>query len=929
MALKKSQKSLKDWTDQDWSTKSGKKSSETGERYLPKSAIDSLSSQEYAATTKKKREDTKKGKQHSKQPKKIAKKTAQHRYKGGLMSSSDDLVHPENKEFLENFHNEVVSSGSELVEDGRTTTMRITGIEIKGKEYLLPSYDPDTKTILDPKEIAERFMPLIESGEIEGYDSPEQAEEERKKFYEGIVQEKNEGGLVSDTSPRMKRAREAKEERQALGVPEDTTVQDAADIATDFVPVLGEVKGIRDTFSDLSEGDYVGAGINAAATLLGVVPVVGDAAGKSLKGAEGNVKKFVDEFVEAKNVEKTLENQPVKVEPPKKTKKAYKLFKTKEGNTDEFFPLFVNSNKGVVKDKWVQADVGPIAKSGKVKSKIGELAYRPGWHSGDYASATHIGGKSRPGVTKPDYRPANQVWAEVEVPDDVDWQAIANKNASVVKSGPNKGRLNAKEAHITDRVPNQGHYRYKTNPNMQGNWIISGELKVKKALSSDQVKDVASKTGIPDLPSLPELIQKEGLSLSDLNQESVKELKKYYPEVYSTLGEAVGKHKGGLMYGNKEYKKMYGGGYAKKDYSKYKKKKMNMGGYTGGMTQAMGMNPMFDETEEMPQMNCGGYMGGGMMSADVIVGIDPVSGNEIPLGSDAENVRDDIPAMLSEDEYVLPADVVKWHGLKHIQEMHDEASMGLMSMAMDGLVATGEPAVKSKDAEKVKQEYRTEKGSRKTPEGVEVELTAYEVEDNADLEKEDDSKYKSKVKGNMKEYGKGGLLGYAEGGLVDDEDPDPYGDLLDEGFEFDADMMNAEMLEEVAAEQRARDKELEPYMREESLSEEDAADLFDVDEEAGVVDVPDGGLDTTPVSEDEEISEDKVNKVAAALLKQANSYGGSGSEGAAFMSGLGNGVKMAELGKKVGDQLAEYETKSGNNPFGFLRDDKGFFRKRD
>lgn len=81
MALKKSQRSLKAWTKQKWRTKSGKKSSETGERYLPEKAIKSLSASEYAATTKKKREDTAKGKQHSKQPKKIAKKTRQYRKK--------------------------------------------------------------------------------------------------------------------------------------------------------------------------------------------------------------------------------------------------------------------------------------------------------------------------------------------------------------------------------------------------------------------------------------------------------------------------------------------------------------------------------------------------------------------------------------------------------------------------------------------------------------------------------------------------------------------------------------------------------------------------------------------------------------------------------------------------------------------------------
>ena len=81
MALKKSQRSLKAWKKQKWRTKSGKNSSETGERYLPEKAIKSLSSAEYAATTKKKREDTKKGKQHSKQPKKIAKKTRSYRRK--------------------------------------------------------------------------------------------------------------------------------------------------------------------------------------------------------------------------------------------------------------------------------------------------------------------------------------------------------------------------------------------------------------------------------------------------------------------------------------------------------------------------------------------------------------------------------------------------------------------------------------------------------------------------------------------------------------------------------------------------------------------------------------------------------------------------------------------------------------------------------
>ena len=80
MAITKRQRSLKKWGKQKWRTKSGKKSSITGERYLPTAAIRSLTAAEYAATTRAKRRDKKKGKQHSKPPKAIAKKTRRFRF---------------------------------------------------------------------------------------------------------------------------------------------------------------------------------------------------------------------------------------------------------------------------------------------------------------------------------------------------------------------------------------------------------------------------------------------------------------------------------------------------------------------------------------------------------------------------------------------------------------------------------------------------------------------------------------------------------------------------------------------------------------------------------------------------------------------------------------------------------------------------------
>ena len=83
MAKAESQKSLNSWTKEEWGTKSGKNSTQgkdaTGERYLPKKARESLSDKEYARSTARKRAATRKGKQFSKQPDDIAKKTAKYR----------------------------------------------------------------------------------------------------------------------------------------------------------------------------------------------------------------------------------------------------------------------------------------------------------------------------------------------------------------------------------------------------------------------------------------------------------------------------------------------------------------------------------------------------------------------------------------------------------------------------------------------------------------------------------------------------------------------------------------------------------------------------------------------------------------------------------------------------------------------------------
>lgn len=137
-----------------------------------------------------------------------------------------------------------------------------------------------------------------------------------------------------------------------------------------------------------------------------------------------------------------------------------------------------------------------------------------------------------------------------------------------------------------------------------------------------------------------------------------------------------------------------------------------------------------------PEMSHGGIAmmdeyGEGLMS-----NYDPVSGNPIPLGSSAENVRDDIDAKISTDEYVLPAHVVKWHGLKHIMEMQSEAEMGLMSMDMSGLIQEVESDTQEEpDSEGVADAEVSDAGGSEqeeeetleTPEGNKIEVAGVET----------------------------------------------------------------------------------------------------------------------------------------------------------------------------------------------------------
>lgn len=113
-----------------------------------------------------------------------------------------------------------------------------------------------------------------------------------------------------------------------------------------------------------------------------------------------------------------------------------------------------------------------------------------------------------------------------------------------------------------------------------------------------------------------------------------------------------------------------------------------------------------------------------------------MEGNEIPFGSLEAEVADDVPVMLSEGEYVVPADVVRYWGLKHLEEMRTMAKCGLMSMEMDGRLhkvdEEGEK-VQEEDEEEVEEEDDVEE-----MEAIAIEFDIDDMQEEMEEEEEED-----------------------------------------------------------------------------------------------------------------------------------------------------------------------------------------------
>lgn len=179
---------------------------------------------------------------------------------------------------------------------------------------------------------------------------------------------------------------------------------------------------------------------------------------------------------------------------PKITGKAYKVFKVKNG---KLYPPMVANPGGADTPigVWLTADEGEFAglsKTGRNQVKAiggGTLAYRPGWHLGDIPLAKQFYRTNK--ETGEKEFPKDFVWAECDYVAEIDYQDEAMQQG-ITKSGKFQHSLAG-----LPKVPKDGYYRYRTNPNPDTvPWVITGAMKVNRLLDDEEVAKILAEKGI-------------------------------------------------------------------------------------------------------------------------------------------------------------------------------------------------------------------------------------------------------------------------------------------------------------------------------------------------------------------------------------------------------------------------------------------------
>jgi hypothetical protein len=434
-----------------------------------------------------------------------------------------------------------------------------------------------------------------------------------------------------EATPEERPERETSLTREALG----------------FVPGVGTALDVADIAQDVREKDYVGAGINTAAAVLGLIPGVGRVAGKGLKAATkafrqadiDDAKKLMDDPTAKDAWQKEFKNPFKQKRVPEVKEAAEKLSEGKitsreyrdtvkayqpiQPITDETFPKLPTLKEiaGSLHENKVAKGIVGVNKSIPDGTRVGSRLDIPAYQDyNTWVVSLHDGKKLGGEVIG---------YGQTAILKDVEFMTAAKGGLKIAK-GADKNTIGRIHGDYFNADPEDVHELSKKLLN-DPEWTQVGMNPFRHSFFYNKA------TGKPvfkadEVIQVGPLVLAKGVktpSVSDLRSLKVKTPDK-------------------------------------------KIRMFNEGG---------------DVMED--QMNFA-FMNEGGVLADDGVERDPVSGNEVPSGSMAEEVRDDIPAMLSEGEYVVPADVVRYHGIQKFEDLRNEAKVGLQRMEADGRIG-GQP----------------------------------------------------------------------------------------------------------------------------------------------------------------------------------------------------------------------------------------------
>ena len=367
---------------------------------------------------------------------------------------------------------------------------------------------------------------------------------------------------------------------------------DYKQLAEESLPIVGETAAIKRASDAFKEKDYLGTGIEAAAGVLGVVPFVGDIAGKALRAATKKYTKAEIKDAAPKWFKETPVSKNIKPEDAKKTQ------------ITTTTATYIKAKNMLPEGKTLDFGAGKGVGAKKVKSDTYE-PFPDKSFSPKYTDAKSIPSNSYDNITN--LNVLNVVKPEIR-------SNIVQDIGRILKPGGT--------GIITTR----------------GTDVFGNSQNLVKGVLADEPRAVITSLGT----------YQKGFTQKELREYIKEELGNAF-----TVSDVSGLGKAGVKIIKKSNNL---------DYVGYNK---------GGPVMEL------DEQTEMA-------FGNGSAR------VDPVSGNEVPPGALPSEVRDDIPARLSEGEYVVPADVLQYYGIKFFEDLRGKAKMELSGMEQNGRMG-GEP----------------------------------------------------------------------------------------------------------------------------------------------------------------------------------------------------------------------------------------------